>query len=136
MCFCHDCAALLLTRLSDRVILKFNLKVNRRRFWTDFKVDLVWITSQLSQRQTFIIHRKEIQRKLIPLRSPYFGGLWETIVKSTKNVIFKMLSKSHLTYKEMMSTVLTRVEDCLNSHPITSLTFVQSDLSYLTSYHF
>jgi len=78
---------------------------------------------------------KGVEWKLIPPRSPHFGGLWEAAVKSMKNLLSKVLGESRLTYEEM-STVLTRVEACLNSRPITSLSSDPSDLSYLTPGHF
>ncbi|KAL4111865.1 hypothetical protein QTP88_015742 [Uroleucon formosanum] len=78
---------------------------------------------------------KGVEWKLIPPRSPNFGGLWEAAVKSMKNLLFKVLGESRLTYEEM-STVLTRVEACRNSRPIISLSSDPSDLSYLTPGHF
>lgn len=52
-----------------------------------------------------------------------------------KNLLFKVLGQSHLTFEEMY-TVLTRVEACLNSRPITPLSSCPTDLSALTSGHF
>ncbi|XP_060879186.1 uncharacterized protein LOC132951391 [Metopolophium dirhodum] len=164
------CAALLLARLSNKLIPKLNLKIDRRRFWTDSKVVLAWITSPSGRWKTFVAHRvgeiqeltacsewshvynlfqsdqhqntvcatlaeKGVEWKLIPPRSPHFGGLWEAAVKSMKNLLSKVIGESRLTYEEM-STVLTRVEACLSSRPITSLSSDPSDLSYLTPGHF
>ncbi|XP_029348389.1 uncharacterized protein LOC115034949 [Acyrthosiphon pisum] len=73
--------------------------------------------------------------RFIPPRSPHFGGLWEASVKSMKNLIGKVLSESHLTYEEL-NTILTRVEACLNSRPLTEMSSDPSDLTYLTPAHF
>lgn len=51
------CAALLLARLSNKLIPKFNLKIDRRQFWTDSKVVLAWITSPSGRWKTFVAHR-------------------------------------------------------------------------------
>ncbi|XP_015376264.1 PREDICTED: uncharacterized protein LOC107170613 [Diuraphis noxia] len=51
------CAALLLSRLRNKLIPKLNLKINRRRFWTDSKVVLAWITSPSGRWKTFVAHR-------------------------------------------------------------------------------
>ncbi|XP_016657058.1 uncharacterized protein LOC107882735 [Acyrthosiphon pisum] len=73
--------------------------------------------------------------RFIPPRSPHFGGLWEASVKSMKNLIGRVLSESHLTYEEL-NTILTRVEACLNSRPLTEMSSDPSDLTYLTPAHF
>jgi len=89
-------------------------------------------------------HNNEIQKqtandgvewRFIPPRSPHFGGLWEASVKSMKNLIGRVLSESHLTYEEL-NTILTRVEACLNSRPLTEMSSDPSDLTYLTPAHF
>lgn len=59
---------------------------------------------------------KGVEWKCIPPRSPHFGGLWEVAVKSMESLLYKVLGEARLTYEEM-STVLTRVETCLNSRP-------------------
>lgn len=76
-----------------------------------------------------------VEWRFIPPRSPHFGGLWEAAVKSMKSLLFKVLGNSHLTFEEL-STILTRVEACLNSRPITTLSSDPSDLSPLTPAHF
>lgn len=93
---------------------------------------------QSDQRQNEVsaaLAEKEVEWKLIQPWSPHFGGLWEAAVKSMKNLLFKVLGESYLTYEELR-TILTRVEACLNSRPITPLSSDPSDLSYLTPGHF
>jgi len=55
-----------------------------------------------------------VQWRLIPPRSPHFGGLWEAAVKSMKHLLQKTVGNAHLRFEEL-STVLTRAEACLNS---------------------
>lgn len=76
-----------------------------------------------------------VEWKFIPPRSPHFGGLWEAAVKSIKGQLQKTLGTASLTYEEM-STILVRIEACLNSRPITPLSNDPSDLSVLTPGHF
>lgn len=76
-----------------------------------------------------------VEWKFIPPRSPHFGGLWEAAVKSIKGQLQKTLGTASLTYEEM-STILVRIEACLNSRPITPLSNDPSDLSALTPGHF
>ncbi|XP_063540322.1 uncharacterized protein LOC134749332 [Cydia strobilella] len=53
----------------------------------------------------------------IPPRSPNFDGLWEAGIKSTKYHIKRVIGESTLTFEEM-ATLLSQIEACLNSRPI------------------
>ncbi|XP_075990298.1 uncharacterized protein LOC142985943 [Anticarsia gemmatalis] len=57
--------------------------------------------------------------------SPNFGGLWESGVKSTKFHLKRVIGESTLTYEEL-STLLTQVEACLNSRPISIISSTDS----------
>lgn len=76
-----------------------------------------------------------VEWRFIPSRSPHFGGLWESAVKSMKNLLRSVLGESFLTIDEM-GTVLTRVEACLNSRHLTTMSSDPSDLSYISPAHF
>lgn len=70
--------------------------------------------------------------RYIPPAAPNQGGLWEAGVKSSKYHLKRLLGESTLTFEEMY-TVLTQIEACLNSRPLTPL---GDDLDYLTPGHF
>ncbi|XP_065355117.1 uncharacterized protein LOC135949468 [Calliphora vicina] len=70
----------------------------------------------------------------IPPRSPHFGGLWESAVKSTKNILVKNMSKSGVTYEEFQ-TILIEVEAILNSRPLTPRSDDPNDGEALTPAH-
>ena len=52
----------------------------------------------------------------IPERAPHFGGIWESVVKSTKHHLKRIVGQHKLTFEEM-TTVTCCIEACLNSRP-------------------
>ena len=72
----------------------------------------------------------------IPEKSPHFGGIWEGAVKSAKKVLRRVLTPVKLTFEEF-TTVLTQVESCLNSRPLTPVNLPDDDgIVALTPGHF
>ncbi|XP_060846095.1 uncharacterized protein LOC132925744 [Rhopalosiphum padi] len=103
---------------------------NKLKEWYDlFQVD------KHKTKLDEVLKNNGVQWKFIPARSPHFGGLWESAVKSMKNIVRKTLGDAHLTYEEF-NTVLTRAEACLNSRPLTPLSTDPNDLGVLTPGHF
>jgi len=76
-----------------------------------------------------------IKWKFNPPAAPHFGGLWEAGVKSTKYHLRRVMGNSILTYEEF-STLLTQIEACLNSRPLSPLSSDPTDLNVLTPGHF
>ena len=97
--------------------------------WSDHGTNLVGANKELDQLADFPDDQKtqksisqfctsqKIVWKFIPERSPHFGGLWESCVKSVKYHLKRILSGVKLAFEEY-STVLAQVEACLNSHPL------------------
>lgn len=52
---------------------------------------------------------------------PSAGGLWEAAVKSMKHHLRRVLGEQKLTYEEF-TTLLAKIEGCLNSRPLCPLT--------------
>ncbi|XP_029162096.1 uncharacterized protein LOC114933664 [Nylanderia fulva] len=71
----------------------------------------------------------------IPPHAPHFGGLWEAGVKSVKYHLRRILGNHTLTFEEL-TTVLCKVEACLNSRPLCPLTDSIDDFEVLTPGHF
>ena len=59
----------------------------------------------------------ESEWRFILEASPWWGGYWERLVQSSKRCLRKTLSKSKLTYEELL-TVIAEVEGVLNSRPL------------------
>ncbi|XP_049886624.1 uncharacterized protein LOC126381137 [Pectinophora gossypiella] len=73
--------------------------------------------------------------KFIPPGAPNFGGLWEAGVKSTKFHLKRIIGESTLTFEEL-NTLLTQIEACLNSRPLSPISDHPDDLDPLTPAHF
>lgn len=70
-----------------------------------------------------------------PPYAPHVGGIHEAAVKSAKHHLRRVIGAQQLTFEEF-ATLLTHVEACLNSRPLTALTDEQSDSLALTPAHF
>ncbi|XP_031339663.1 uncharacterized protein LOC116168131 [Photinus pyralis] len=81
------------------------------------------------------LSKDNITWHFIPPRAPHFGGLWEAGIKSLKFHLKRVVGNSILTFEEMY-TVLTQIEACLNSRPLTPLSSNPDDLLPLTPAHF
>ncbi|XP_046869348.1 uncharacterized protein LOC124461992 [Drosophila willistoni] len=71
----------------------------------------------------------------IPPGAPHMGGLWEAGVKSFKTLFYKATSNQRYTFEEF-STLLAKVEACLNSRPISPMSEDPTDSLALTPGHF
>ena len=70
-----------------------------------------------------------------PPGAPHFGGLWEAGVKSVKTHLNRIIGNHQLTFEEM-TTVISQIEACLNSRPLTEILSDPSELEVLTPGHF
>lgn len=91
------------------------------------------LASRSELLSTFIY--QNIQWHFIPPGSPHMGGLWEAGVKSFKTHFRKIAGSFKYTYEEF-STLLSRIESCLNSRPISPMSEDPMDLNALTPGHF
>ena len=78
---------------------------------------------------------QNVQWHFLLAGAPHMGGLWEAGVKSFKAHIRKIGGPFKYTFEEF-STLLVRIEACLNSRPISPQSDDPSGLSALTPGHF
>lgn len=77
---------------------------------------------------------QSITWKFIPLYSSHISGLWKAAVKSAKIYMQKIIETA-VSFEELY-TILTLIETCLNSRPLTPLSSDPTDLQPLTPSHF
>lgn len=65
----------------------------------------------------------------------YFGSLWEAAVRSVKHHLLRVVGETTVS-PEDFNTLLTQVEACLNSRPLTPLSDDPNDLEPLPPAHF
>ncbi|XP_062541716.1 uncharacterized protein LOC134209715 [Armigeres subalbatus] len=70
-----------------------------------------------------------------PPKASNFGGLWEAAIRSAQKHFNRVL-KNHTLPHDEMETLLTQIESCLNSRPITPLSDDSTDFEVLTPGHF
>ncbi len=114
---------------------------------SDHGTNFVGANRELKEFVEFVNEKKSIKAisefcstqgidwKFIPERTPHFGGLWESAVKSMKNHLTKVTRDVKLTFEEY-STVITQIEACLNSRPLVAMPADSENIEVLTPGHF
>ena len=115
--------------------------------WSDHGTNFVGAARELKELSGFLQEKKtqdvisqfcssqSIEWKFIPERAPHFGGLWEAAVKSLKLHLKRVVGEVKLTFEKFM-TVLTQIEGCLNSRPLTQIPSEDDGIEALTPGHF
>ena len=70
-----------------------------------------------------------------PPAAPHMGELWEAAVKSFKSHLKKTVGSQRFTFEEF-SSILARIEACLNSRPLSPMSENPDILDVLTPGHF
>ena len=121
---------------SDSFVAALRRFISRRGkpkvIWSDHGTNFVGAKNDLKDLEQFLSDKavqdhvsefctiQHIEWKFIPEKTPHFGGLWESAVKSMKYHLKRVTANVKLTFEEY-STVLTQVEACLNSRPLVAL---------------
>ncbi|CAK1586364.1 unnamed protein product [Parnassius mnemosyne] len=135
---------------SDAFIAGFKRFVARRghvsEIWSDNGTNFVGASKELlklvTAEQSSValeicewLSNNSVTWHFIPAHAPNFGGLWEAGVKAMKFHLKRVIGVSIMTYEEL-TTVLTQIEACLNSRPLSILPDNHSDPATLTPGHF
>ena len=128
----YKCYVLLFTCCVTRAVhLELTTDVNSnsvilalRRFISRRGIPRLFISDNFKTFKSVDVKRfcntKEIVWKFILERSPWWGGFYERLISIVKSSLKKVLWKAYLSYLELY-TVLTEIENVLNSRPLTYL---------------
>lgn len=92
-------------------------------------------SKEFNEKTTLFLSNQGIQWKFIPPLSPNFGGIWESMVKSFKHHLKRVVKKVLFTFEEI-NTFVIEIEAVLNSRPLTPISHDPNDLIVLTPGHF
>ena len=82
-----------------------------------------------------IMSRQNKERKFNPPISPWIEGIWESLVKSVKQVL-KIITRDRAFTEDSLSTFLCKVESVINQCPLTPTSDRIDGFDAITPYHF
>ena len=89
-----------------------------------FKTMATWIKRiRKSEKLQDFLAQQEITWQFNLSKSPWWGGMYERLIKEIKKTVYKTLGKTHLTF-ELLEAVVIDIKRHLNNRPIT---YVESD---------
>ncbi|XP_075163209.1 uncharacterized protein LOC142235840 [Haematobia irritans] len=101
----------------------------------ELDVNLKKVISQLGDEIVSRYGFQQVEWHFIPAAAPHMGGLWEAGVKSCKTHLKKVSGQIRHTFEEF-ATILSSIECCMNSRPLSPLSDNQDDIAALTPAHF
>ena len=107
--------AFIVRRTRPKLIISDNAQV--------FKATASWIKEiRRSEQLQDYLAKQEIRWQFNLSKSPWWGGMYERLLKDVKKTLYKTLGRTHLTF-EQLEAVIVDIEKHLNNRP---LTYVES----------
>ncbi|XP_041450263.1 uncharacterized protein LOC121404600 [Drosophila obscura] len=77
----------------------------------------------------------EIEWSFIPPGAPHMGGAWERMIRSVKSILSEILEEKHVQ-EPVLRAALAKIENMLNSRPLTYVPLESPEADVLTPNHF
>ena len=77
----------------------------------------------------------QIKHIKIPLHSPWVGSTWGRLIRVVKSCLYKSIGRSKIKYFDLL-TLLTDVQNAINSRPFTYQCSSDSELQMITPNYF
>ena len=77
------------------------------------------VHSLLQMKQLFVAKKGVLWKFNLPA-APWWGGLFERMIKSVKRCLKKLLGRAHVDYEQLL-TVLAEIQTVINNRPLTFL---------------
>ena len=86
-----------------------------------FKSTATWMKNiRKSERLQDYLTRQDVNWRFNLSRSPWWGGMYERLIKDVKKILHKTLDRTHLTFEQLEAVVID-VEKKMNNRPLTYL---------------
>jgi len=72
----------------------------------------------VSEDGSEFLRKNQMKHRRIPLYSPWVGSMWERMIKTVKECLYKATNRSILNYFDFI-TILSDISDAINSRPLT-----------------
>ncbi|XP_041452005.1 uncharacterized protein LOC121405395 [Drosophila obscura] len=108
---------------------------NGRNFVGASRALAVDLLEAIRTRTSAVYSQQGLSWRFIPPGAPHMGGLWEAGVKSFKTLFQRSMCTAKYTLEEF-ATLLSKIEACLNSRPISPMSEDPNDPLALSPGHF
>ncbi|XP_071580955.1 uncharacterized protein [Temnothorax nylanderi] len=124
---------------TDSFLAALRRFVARRRrcslLYSDCGTNFVGAVRELESHMCLAAEREKIKWSFNPPSALHFGGLWESVVRTFKTHLRRVVGDQILSIEEF-TTVLAQIESVLNSRPLCPMSTDPLDLDVLSPGHF
>ena len=82
-----------------------------------------------------VTRKRNIEWNFNPPHASHFGGVWERIIRTLRQVLVAILSPNPWLTDDVLQTMFCQIEDIINSRPITKCSDDANDENPLTPNH-